>query len=311
LKNAKKNAGTTATNVFTRVLFGKDNSFAQPNAGTIATVSKLTVADAKAFYDNAYGPVGSNIQVVSNLPRNEIVRKLGVFGDWKGGNTDVPALKGFPELKAGTLYFIDKPDAAQSEIRIGKQGLNYDATGEFFRNELMNYNLGGAFNSRINLNLREDKGYTYGARSFFYGNDFRGAFRAQAAVRANTTVDSIRQFVKEIGNFQKDGMTAKELDFMKNSLGQRDARAYETPRQKLSYLSEIANYDLKPDFVTKQNNILQKVTLGELNALATKHLKLDEMIMVVVGDKGTVMEDLKELGYPIVELDADGNVVGG
>jgi len=309
LKNAKKNAGTTATNVFTQILFGADNAFARPDAGTIATVSKLNVADAKTYYDNTFGPMGSDIQVVSNLPRNEIVKKLGIFGDWEGANTDAPALKPYPELKAGTLYFIDKPDAAQSEIRIGKRDLNYDATGNFFRTELMNYNLGGAFNSRINLNLREDKGYTYGARSFFYANDYRGAYRAQAAVRANTTVDSIQQFVNEIGSFQKDGMSEKELAFLKNSLGQRDARAYETPRQKLGYLSEIANYDLKPDFVTEQNDVLQNITLDELNALAAKHLKFDEMIMVVVGDKKALWDDLKSLGNPMVELDADGNVV--
>ena len=310
LKNAKKNAGTTATNVFTQILFGADNAFARPDAGTIATVSKLNVADAKTYYDNTFGPMGSDIQVVSNLPRNEIVKKLGIFGDWEGANTDAPALKPYPELKAGTLYFIDKPDAAQSEIRIGKRALNYDATGEFFAAELMNYNLGGAFNSRINLNLREDKGYTYGARSFFYGNDYRGAYRAQAAVRADTTVDSIKQFVMEINNFQKDGMSEKELAFLKNSLGQRDARAYETPRQKLGYLSEIANYDLKPDFVTEQNEVLQAASRSELNDLAAKHLKYDEMILVVVGDKKKLWDDLKALGNPMVELDADGNVVG-
>ncbi len=309
LKNAKKNAGTTASNVFTQTLFGMENSFARPDAGTIATVGKLTLADAKAFYQTSYGAAGSNIQVVSDLSRDEIVKKLGIFADWKGANTDAVAFKPYPELQAGTLYFIDKPGAAQSEIRIGKRGLNYDATGEFFRTELMNYNLGGAFNSRINLNLREDKGYTYGARSFFYANDYRGAFRAQAAVRADTTVDSIRQFIKEISNFQKDGMSEKELAFLKNSLGQRDARAYETPRQKLGYLSEIANYDLKPDFVTEQNQVLQDITLDELNALAAKHLNIDEMIIVVVGDKEKLWDDLKSLGNPMVELDADGNAV--
>ncbi len=310
IKNDKKNASTTATNAFTELLFGADNSFAHANSGTIESVSALTLDDVKEFYKENYGPQGSKILVVSNLPRNQIAKRLNIFGGWQGGNTEQPALKPFPDLKAGTLYFIDKPDAAQSEIRIGKRGLNFDATGEFYRNELMNYNLGGAFNSRINLNLREDKGYTYGARSFFYGNDLRGAFRAQAGVRANTTADSIRQFVLEISNFQKNGMTDKELAFMKGSLGQRDARSYETPRQKLSYLSEIALYGLSPDYVDTQNEILQDITKDELNALAAKHLKLSNMITVVVGDKAKVMEELRALDYPIVEIDADGNVVG-
>jgi len=309
IKNAKKNAGTTATNAFTELLFGKNNSFARANSGTIDTVSALTLDDVKAFYANAYGPEGSQILVVSDLPRNQIAKRLNTFGEWQGEHMAEPTLNPFPELQAGTLYFIDKPDAAQSEIRIGKRGLNFDATGEYYRNELMNYNLGGAFNSRINLNLREDKGYTYGARSFFYGNDLRGAFRAQAGVRANTTTDSIRQFTNEITSFQKDGMTDQELSFMKASLGQRDARSYETPRQKLGYLSEVALYGLSPDYVDAQNDILKNISKDELNALAVKHLKLSDMITVVVGDKAVVMEELLTLGYPIVEIDADGNVV--
>ncbi len=309
IKNNKKNASATATNAFTELLFGKDNSFARADSGTIDTVSALTLEDVKSFYANAYGPKNSQILVVSDLPRNQIAKKLNVFGDWQGEHMAEPTLNTFPELQTGTLYFIDKPDAAQSEIRIGKRALNFDATGEYYRNELMNYNLGGAFNSRINLNLREDKGYTYGARSFFYGNELRGAFRAQAGVRANTTTDSIRQFVNEIGGVQKDGLTDQELSFMKASLGQRDARSYETPRQKLSYLSEVALYGLSPDYVDAQNDILKNVTKDELNALATKHLSLDDMIMVVVGDKAVVMEELTTLGYPIAEIDADGNPV--
>ena len=309
LKNNKKNASVTASNIYTGLLFGKNNSFAYDDSGTIATISKLSLADVKDFYKQAYGPKGADILVVSNLPQKDIVNKLSVFGDWQGGHKDIQPLKSYPKLSAGTLYFIDKPEAAQSEIRIGKRDLKYDATGEFYRATLMNYNLGGAFNSRINLNLREDKGYTYGARSFFYGTDFYGAWRAQAGVKASTTEDSIVQFRKEISNYQKNGMTADELAFLKNSLGQRDARAYETPRQKLGYLSNIATYNLKPDYVDEQNKILQNITLEELNALAKKHLKLDEMITVVVGDKKTQLPEVQKLGLPIVELDTDGNPV--
>ncbi|HFB55439.1 MAG TPA: insulinase family protein, partial [Hellea balneolensis] len=179
-------------------------------------------------------------------------------------------------------------------------------TGEFYKDTIMNYPLGGAFNSRINLNLREDKGYTYGARSYFFGNNIRGGYRAGAGVRANSTVDSIRQFVKEISAYQKDGISDDELAFTKNSLGQRDARAYETPRQKLRYLSTIATYHLKPDYVDEQAKILKNITKDEINALAAQHLDLNQMITIVVGDKAKWMDEIKkELDYPIVELDAD------
>jgi zinc protease len=306
LKNAKKNAGSMATEIFSKLVFGYNNSFAHSNSGTIATVEKLTLEDVKSFYTANYGPANAEVIVVSDVNSEGMTKHLQALNNWTGQSSQMPMLNAFPELAAGTLYFIDKPDAAQSEIRIGKRALNYDATGEYYRADLMNYNLGGAFNSRINLNLREDKGYTYGARSLFNGNDFRGAFRAQAGVRADTTADSILQFRNEINAFKENGLTDEELTFMKRAIGQRDARAYETPNQKLRFLSEIMTYSLDKTFVDDQNTILANIDKAELNLLAAKHLKLDEMITVVVGDKAKVMESLKPMFEKIVELDAEG-----
>ncbi|MGO4891906.1 M16 family metallopeptidase [Flavobacterium sp. W21_SRS_FM6] len=305
LKNAKKNASATATAVFNQLVFGANNSFAYPSNGTIDTVASLTLEDVKAFYKANYGPSLAELIVVSNLDESHVKASLKGLDQWQGNSSPAPSLNGFPELAGGTLYFVDKPGAAQSEIRIGKRALHYDATGEYYLADLMNYNLGGAFNSRINLNLREDKGYTYGARSFFFGDNKHGFYRAQAGVRSDTTADSIVQFRNEISGFADAGMTDDELRFMKNAIGQRDARAYETPYQKLGFLSEIISYDLDKSFVDKQNAILSDVSKDELNALAKKHLQLDEMITVVVGDKATVLESLKPLFNNIVELDSD------
>ncbi|MFT5276374.1 MAG: zinc protease [Granulosicoccus sp.] len=306
IKNSKKNAGPVATEIFSNLVFGFDNSFAYPNGGTVATVEKLTIEDVKAFYKVNYGPANAEVIVVSDLGNTEITKRLEVLNNWKGASSEIPVVNAFPELAAGTLYFIDKPGAAQSEIRIGKRAMNYDATGEYYRAGLMNYNLGGAFNSRINLNLREDKGYTYGARSFFNGNDFRGIYRAQAGVRADTTADSIVQFRNEMNAFKDTGMTDEELAFMKSAIGQRDARAYETPNQKLGFLSEIMTYGLDATFIDEQNAILANIEKAELNSLAAKLLNLDEMITVVVGDKAKVMESLKPMFKNIVELDEEG-----
>jgi zinc protease len=306
LKNAKKNAGPMATEIFSKLVFGFDNTFAHSPSGTIASVERLTLNDVKAFYKAHYGPANAEVIVVSDLADKDIAKRLELLNDWKGESSKMPAINAFPELAVGTLYFIDKPDAAQSEIRIGKRAMNYDATGEYYRADLMNYNLGGAFNSRINLNLREDKGYTYGARSFFSGNDFSGIYRAQAGVRADTTADSILQFRNEINTFQESGLTDDELTFMKSAIGQRDARAYETPNQKLGFLSEIMTYSLDKTFVDEQNAILANINKAELNLLAAKHLKLDEMITVIVGDKAKVMDSLKPMFDKIVELDEEG-----
>jgi zinc protease len=309
LKHAKKDASVTASNVFQTLLFGADNSFANANSGTITTVSGLTIEDVKAFYQSHFGPQQADLILVSDLPEKAINLALKPLASWQGKHSPMPTIKPFPELKAGTLYFIDKPAAAQSEIRIGKRALTYDATGEYYRASLMNYNLGGAFNSRINLNLREDKGYTYGARSYFSGNEFSGAYIAKAGVRADTTADSIVQFRQEMATFAKEGLTDQELTFVKNAIGQKDARSYETPRQKLGFLSEIMTYDLDPSFVETRNQILDAISKAELDALAAKHVRIDDMITLVVGDKATVLPSLQPMFDKIVELTPEGKPV--
>ena len=154
-----------------------------------------------------------------------------------------------------------------------------------------------------------DRGYTYGARSFFSGDETRGWYRAGAGVRADSTAASIKEFVSEISKYHSQGVTPEELEFTKSAMGQRDARAYETPGQKLGFLGRMMTYDLKPSFVDDQADILQGMSKADVDALASKHLNLDDMIMVVVGDKAKYMDEVKALGYPVVEIDADGNPV--
>ncbi len=309
IEAGKKNASQTATGVFRRLIYGDDNAFAWPSNGVKVSVQSITLDDVKAFHAAHYTAHGAAIVVVGDLPKADAVSKLSVFDAWGGDAAPEPVIKPFPALATGTLYLIDKPGAAQSEIRIGKRSITYDATEEYYRLGLMNYNLGGAFNSRININLREDKGYTYGARSFFGGDMDAGRYTAQAGVRADVTDKSIIEFKNEIGKFAEAGMTYAELDFLKSALGQRDARNYETPSQKSGFLSRIVVYDLPDDFVDQQNAILADISGTELNALASKHLDLDQMIYLVVGDKASILPGLEALGHPIIELDADGNAL--
>ncbi len=307
IEQAKKQPANTANDVISKLLFGADHPIGVPSSGSIASVDAITLDDVKAFHAQYFSPQIANVTVVGNLPKDALVSKLKFLESWQGKPVSRITTKAFPTIDKTRLYLVDKPGAAQSEIRIGKRSLPYDATGEYYRAGLMNFNLGGAFNSRINLNLREDKGYTYGARSGFTGAEDYGWFSASAGVRTDATDKSIIEFVKEISQYQKAGMTAEELDFMKKSIGQSDARRYETPGQKLGFLFEQVRYQLAPDFVKQRDAILQGTTLAEMNALAAKHLKLDEMIMVVVGDKKAILPGLQALGYEIVELDADGN----
>lgn len=307
IEAGKKNPSTVATNIFNKMMYGVDNAFAHPSSGTIETVESITLDDVKAFYASNMSPSIASILVVSSLSQSEIETALAPISEWSGGDVELVEMQ--PELSGtpGVLYFVDKPGAAQSEIRIGKPSLAYNAIGEFYRATLMNYPLGGAFNSRINLNLREDKGYTYGARGSFIGQEDRGQYRASAAVRSDVTTESVQEFFSEIRTFHAEGPTQEEIDFTKAAIGQSEARRYETPFQKLNILGRMDTYDLSTDHIEEQKAILEAFTREDSKALAAEHLDLDDMLVVIVGDKATQMEKLETLGLPIVEIDEDGN----
>ncbi|RAK63195.1 M16 family metallopeptidase [Hymenobacter edaphi] len=296
-----------ADKTYNRLLFGQNDIMAVPTSGTAATVGSITLDDVKQFYQNYYAPNISHLVVVSDQPQAAITPKLGFLGSWATKPVELPKPVASSKTDKTKLYFVNKDNAPQSEIRIGYVGLPYDATGEYYRAYLMNYILGGAFNSRINLNLREDKGYTYGARSGFQGNRYAGPFTAQAGVRADASAASVKEFMKEIETFRKDGITDEDLAFLKASIGQSDALKYETGQQKAMFLSRLVEYDLPTDYVKQQTEILNNLTKEDVKALAGKYLP-EQMYIVTVGDK-KYLPELKQLGYEVIELDADGNPV--
>ncbi|MCU7369433.1 insulinase family protein [Paucibacter sp. O1-1] len=167
---------------------------------------------------------------------------------------------------------------------------------------LMNYPLGGAFNSRINLNLREEKGYTYGARTMFVGAEDSGEFMAYASVRSDVTADALTEFVNELTAYQATGMTDDELNFMRSSIAQGQALEYETPYQKAGFLRMIQRYQLDSNFTAEQDKIVNNISTQELNQLASQLLNIDDMVILVVGDKTSVEPSIKALGYQVETL---------
>jgi zinc protease len=309
IRQGKTQPATIAAVAYQMLLFGENNSFAYMNAGTEETVSKLTLDDVKEFYAANYSPKISSIVAVSDQPKASLVEKLKVFARWEGGDVENVALAPFPDTATGRIYLVDNPGAVQSEIRIGKRSLKYDPDGDYYRATLMNFPLGAAASSRLYRNLRQDKGYTYGAFSGFSGGKDYGMFTSQAAVRSDATAASIIEFENELRSYAESGITEPELALTRRAVGQSDARKFETPAQKIGFLSQILTYNLDDDFVSVQNRILEEIGREELNKLAAEHLKVDDMIIVVVGDKESVLPQLEDLGYDIVELDIDGRPV--
>lgn len=307
IANQKTQPTAIANQVYSKLLYGPGSIMAIPTIGTQQTVSNLTLDDVKNFYKANYSPSVAHLVIVGDIDKEKLMPKLAFLNKWEPKKVTIPTDAAPAPIAKTRIYLVDKPDAAQSEIRIGYMAMPFDATGNYYKANLMNFTLGGAFNSRINLNLREDKGYTYGARSGFNGGKYAGPFTAYAGVRANATDSSLVEFMKEIHTFKANGISEEELEFMKKSIGQRDARNYETPWQKASFLSDIVEYDLKKSFVQKQSAILSKMDKKQIDALAAKYLPVDNMNIVVVGDKKQIKEGLQKLNYEIVELDQEGN----
>jgi zinc protease len=298
-----------ASKVYNKLLFGEDNIRSIPQSGTEETVKNITVDDVKNFYQKYFSPTVTNLVIVGDVEQGAIMPKLSFLNKWEKKDVTVPAAAPSRTIDKTKIYLVDKEKAPQSEIRVGYVALPFDATGDFYKSNIMNYPLGGAFNSRINLNLREDKGYTYGARSYFSGTKSVGPFTSAAGVRADVTDSALVEIVKEITNFRDKGITEAELAFTKSSSGQDDALEYETGFQKAGFLNQIIYYNLENDFVDKQNEILKNITKAEIDALAKKYLPIEKMHMLVVGDKELVKPKLEKLGYDVVELDKEGNEV--
>ena len=301
---ADNNASGIADGAAPRLLFGADNSFANSSLGWKETVEQITLEDVRAFYEQHYSPSIGEILIISDLSRDEVIDKLGVLSEWEA--TEVPEprpIKPFPEIQGGAIYLIDKPDAGQSEIRVVSRSVLYDALGEHYRLNLLNHSLAGSFNSRINLNLREDKGYSYGAFAYLRANEFSGRYVIRTSVRKDATAASIDEIFKEIRGVAEDGITEEELDFTRQAIGQKDALSYETPNHKIHIIQLIQRYGLDPNWPQQQHDILMNISVDELNALAKEHFQPDDMIAIVVGDKSIILEDLQTLGRPIIEAD--------
>lgn len=306
IANQKTQAALVASNVYNTLLYGEGNIMAIPTVGNTNTVTAISLDDVKQFYKTNFNPTLTKLVVVGDIEQKQILPKLAFLKKWEGSKVELPSDVKPAVIEKTKIYLVDKEKAAQSEIRIGYISMPFDATGDYYKSSIMNYPLGGAFSSRINLNLREDKGYTYGARSYFSGNEYAGPYTAQAGVRSNVTDSAVTEFIKEMKTYHSDGITDAELSFAKSAMGQSDALKYETAYQKANFLNDIITYNLDEDFVDKQTEILKTINKEEINALGRKYLPMDKMVIVVVGDKAVIKPGLEKLGYDIVETDSDG-----
>jgi zinc protease len=310
-KQRKSQPAIIASDVYTRLNYSSNNILGLSDIGTEYSVKNLTLKDVENYYTNYFTSTGVDVVIVGDVTQSAILGKLDFLKKLPAKDVKPAIPSKAPAVEKTRIYIVDVPKAAQTEFRVGYvTGLKYDATGEYYKAGLMNYALGGAFNSRVNLNLREDKGWTYGARSGFSGDKYTGEFVFSAGIKAAATDSALVEVINELTKYAKAGIQDSELSFMRSAIGQRDALRYETGFQKTSFIANILRYNLSGDFVDQQNKIVSTISKDELNTLASKWIDTSKLNILLVGDKANILPGLKRLGYEIVELDVNGNKKG-
>lgn len=299
MQQALKNPAVLASRARDKILYGEDIRLGLPDAGTLSSIQAITLEDVKAFYRQYVRPNHANLVAVGDLDKERVLALSKFLNTWESKPYTVPVFTFNTNIEKGKIFIVNKPGGVQSVINILRHGPVFDPYNEYFKLSLANFTLGGMFNSRINLNLREDKGYSYGASSRFLGGKNTGVFVASADVTAQYTKESILEFLHEIDSYQAQGMTQQELVFLQNAYTQSDALQYETPSQKAAFLTRLLSLGLDKDYTSKQQQIIENIGIDELNTLAKNWLDTSKMHILVVGDAAVLKESLQDLGREI------------
>ncbi|WP_115880481.1 M16 family metallopeptidase [Lutibacter oceani] len=301
IKRSDANPNAVAGRVYNKILYGEDHIFSYPTSGTVASVEAITIDDLKDFYTKNFSPSISTFHIVGNINKKESLEKLSSLEEkWKAKEVIIPTYPIVNNRDKSSLYFVDIPNAKQSVINIGYIALPR-TDKDFYPVEVMNYKLGGSFSGNVNLILREEKGYTYGARTNFSGSKTPGTFTASSSVRTNTTGESVQIFKDQITKY-KEGISDDDLQFTKNSLIKSNARRFETQFSLLGMLQEMSNYNLAPDYIKGEEAIINNMTLEQHKELANKYLDESKMMYLVVGDAATQYAQFKNMGFDEVKL---------
>lgn len=291
-----------ASHAFGRAVYGAAHPYGAPLGGTRASVERLTRHVLQTFYQQRYTPANSFLVLVGDITAGHaynLVRRL--FADWSGAapDGDAPLASAVPQTRA--LRIIDRPGAPQSELRVGTAGPPR-RTPDLFPLLVGNTVLGGAFTSRLNMRLREEKAYTYGAASRFALRVAGGPFAAATAVFTGATADAVNDVVREIARLGREPVSTEELERAQSYLVLGLPRRFETTGDIAEHVSEVALYDLGPDFFDTYAAHVRAVTAEDVMAAAARWLRPEELVIVVVGDAAAIEPELRSLDLGTVDV---------
>jgi zinc protease len=311
LKNSNQNANYLAGVAYSKLLYSADNILGLPANGIENTLNNISLSDIENHYNKTITCKDAQVTIVGDINGTEGKKILQILKKLPNRMTILPIPNPAKNISSSDkkIYVVNVAKAAQTEFRVGYvTNLLNDAFGEYYKATLMNFPLGGAFNSRVNLNLRENKGWTYGARANFSANKYTGTYTFSSGIKTPSTDSALYEVIKEMNGYNANGITAEELSFLKNAISQSDARKYETLGQKAGFLSNMVYNNYPSDYVTQQNNILNNISKSEIDVLAKKYIQENKLLIVLAGDKEKIAPGLEKMGYTIVEVDNEGNI---
>jgi zinc protease len=301
LRQLRDHPAALADRAFAQLLY-QSHPYAQPGHGTATSLGGLSLSDVRQYHAAMFQPDGATLVLAGSQPTATLLEKAAAAFDGWRGDPDVAVIardRGRldpPRAPSARLAIVPRPGAAQSELRLGHVSTSR-RTPDYHALVLLNTVLGGQFVSRLNMNLREDKGYTYGVRTGFDLRRGDGPFVLQTSVGTEVTVSALGEAFNELREI-RDGrpVTADELSLAKSSVTLGYPRGFETVQQIARAVAQLALHDLPDSYFEEFVPRIEAVTLGEVAAAARRYLDPDRMTTVIVGDEDRVSETLSVLG---------------
>lgn len=294
LQQVRDRGPAIANLAYATALYGEQHPYGRPLSGTETSVADITRDDLVKFYSTYFRPNDATLLVVGDVRPDDIERRvLALFGGWTRANVPTVAEGAAPVPKATTLVLIDKPGAAQSSFRLGGIGVPR-TTDDYFAIEVMNTILGGSFTSRLNQNLRETHGYTYGANSGFSMRRTAGPFTAGAEVVSAKTDSAFIEFMKELRAI-RDTVPSDELAKAKRYLQLGLPQDFETTGDIASQMLPLITYGIPLNFYDTAVQRIGAVTQADVQRVARQYVNPDRLTIVIVGDRKLIEPGLRAL----------------
>ncbi len=310
LRRIRDDANAIADRVEMGLLYGRESPHGHPIGGREASVAAFTRDEIVATHARAVLGTRPTFVIVGDISAAEVARQLeDAFAGWEGDRAEPPPAAAAGDPERVTIYLVDKPGAAQSVIRAGHLAPPRP-NPDYYALVVMNMVFGGQFTARLNMNLREDKGYSYGYRSRFDWRRTLSNFSAGGAVQTEVTKEALVETLKEYRDLHDERpITNEEFDKARLGLIRGYPPTFETPGGVLRRLLDVVHFGLPDDWFAGQIERLEAVTLEDVRRVAREHIHPDKLAVLVVGDRALIEPGLRELELPLVILDHEGNVV--